>query len=84
MARLDADLRAAVDTLIRADSEAETETTGGFLVRSPMVLESLLHGMGIELVEGPTEAGNRQFVVADPDGYLWRPFRDLGVRPAQP
>lgn len=33
-------------------------------------------------VEGPTEAGNRQFVLADPDGYLWRPFRDLGVRPA--
>ena len=32
-------------------------------------------------VEGPTEAGNRQFVVADPDGYLWRPFRDLGLRP---
>ena len=30
---------------------------------------------------GPTEAGNRQFVVADPDGYLWRPFRDLGVQP---
>ncbi|MEZ5374632.1 MAG: VOC family protein [Microthrixaceae bacterium] len=38
---------------------------------------------GMELmVEGPTEAGNRQFVVADPDGYLWRPFRDLGVRSA--
>lgn len=32
--------------------------------------------------EGPTEAGNRQFVVADPDGYLWRPFCDLGVTPA--
>ncbi len=32
-------------------------------------------------VKGPTEAGNRQFVLADPDGYLWRPFRDLGVRP---
>ncbi len=32
-------------------------------------------------VEGPCEAGNRQFVLADPDGYLWRPFRDLGVRP---
>jgi catechol 2,3-dioxygenase-like lactoylglutathione lyase family enzyme len=31
-------------------------------------------------VTGPTEAGNRQFVLADPDGYLWRPFRDLGVR----
>ena len=29
---------------------------------------------------GPTEAGNRQFVVADPDGYLWRPFEDLGAR----
>jgi catechol 2,3-dioxygenase-like lactoylglutathione lyase family enzyme len=33
-------------------------------------------------MEGPTEAGNRQFVLADPDGYLWRPFRDLGMRPA--
>jgi catechol 2,3-dioxygenase-like lactoylglutathione lyase family enzyme len=33
-------------------------------------------------VSGPTEAGNRQFVFADPDGYLWRPFRDLGMRPA--
>ena len=33
-------------------------------------------------VKGPTEAGNRQFVLADPDGYLWRPFRGLGVRPA--
>ena len=32
--------------------------------------------------KGPTEAGNRQFVLADPDGYLWRPFRDLGTRPA--
>jgi catechol 2,3-dioxygenase-like lactoylglutathione lyase family enzyme len=30
---------------------------------------------------GPTEVGNRQFVLADPDGYLWRPYRDLGVRP---
>jgi catechol 2,3-dioxygenase-like lactoylglutathione lyase family enzyme len=27
------------------------------------------------------EVGNRQFVVADPDGYLWRPFEDLGDRP---
>ena len=31
---------------------------------------------------GPIEAGNRQFVVADPDGYLWRFFTDLGTRPA--
>lgn len=31
---------------------------------------------------GPMEAGNRQFVVADPDGYLWRPYQDLGVRRA--
>ena len=29
---------------------------------------------------GPTEAGNRQFVLADPDGYLWRPYTDLGSR----
>lgn len=27
------------------------------------------------------EVGNLQFVVADPDGYLWRPFEDLGDRP---
>ena len=28
------------------------------------------------------ENGNRQFVVADPDGYLLRFFTDLGDRPA--
>ena len=28
------------------------------------------------------EAGNRQFVLADPDGYLLRFFTDLGRRPA--
>ncbi|OWU84629.1 glyoxalase [Oceanicola sp. 22II-s10i] len=28
------------------------------------------------------EAGSRQFVVADPDGYLLRFFQDLGRRPA--
>jgi catechol 2,3-dioxygenase-like lactoylglutathione lyase family enzyme len=33
-------------------------------------------------MKGPSEAGNRQFVLSDPDGYLWRPFRDLGMRPA--
>ena len=33
---------------------------------------------------GPSEAGNRQFVLADPDGYLWRPFKDLGVQPTSP
>jgi len=31
-------------------------------------------------VRGDVTAGNRQFVVADPDGYLWRPYLDLGVR----
>lgn len=29
---------------------------------------------------GSTEVGNRQFVLTDPDGYLWRPFQDLGER----
>lgn len=28
-----------------------------------------------------SELGNRQFVVADPNGYLIRPFEDLGTRP---
>jgi catechol 2,3-dioxygenase-like lactoylglutathione lyase family enzyme len=31
---------------------------------------------------GPVRAGNRQFVVADPDGYLLRIFTSLGVQPA--
>jgi len=29
-----------------------------------------------------TELGNRQFVIADPDGYLLRFFQDLGAWPA--
>lgn len=31
--------------------------------------------------QGGEEAGNRQFVLADPDGYLLRFFSDLGRRP---
>ncbi|MEO9897369.1 MAG: VOC family protein [Paracoccaceae bacterium] len=31
--------------------------------------------------KGKEEVGNRQFVVADPDGYLLRFFEDLGTRP---
>jgi catechol 2,3-dioxygenase-like lactoylglutathione lyase family enzyme len=30
------------------------------------------------------QVGNRQFVVADPDGYLLRLFEDLGARPFTP
>lgn len=33
---------------------------------------------------GARETGNRQFVVADPDGYLLRFFEDLGERPSAP
>jgi hypothetical protein len=29
------------------------------------------------------EAGNRQFVVTDPDGYLLRFYEDMGSRPVQ-
>ncbi|WP_333817854.1 bleomycin resistance protein [Tabrizicola sp.] len=32
--------------------------------------------------QGAGETGNRQFVVADPDGYLLRFYQDLGTRPA--
>ena len=32
------------------------------------------------LKQGPTETGNRQFVVADPDGYLLRFCTNLGTR----
>ncbi|BDP41527.1 glyoxalase [Deinococcus aetherius] len=33
--------------------------------------------------QGDREAGNRQFVVLDPDGYVLRPFESLGTRPAR-
>lgn len=33
--------------------------------------------------QGDREAGNRQFVVIDPDGYLLRFFTDLGSRPVE-
>jgi catechol 2,3-dioxygenase-like lactoylglutathione lyase family enzyme len=32
---------------------------------------------------GDMEAGNRQFVVTDPDGYLLRFYEDMGSRPVQ-
>ncbi|WP_217351229.1 hypothetical protein [Thalassospira marina] len=32
---------------------------------------------------GDVESGNRQFVVADPDGYLLRFFEELGERSCQ-
>jgi hypothetical protein len=35
------------------------------------------------LRQDQNEAGNRQFVMADPDGYLLRFFSDLGQRPAE-
>jgi catechol 2,3-dioxygenase-like lactoylglutathione lyase family enzyme len=31
---------------------------------------------------GQVEVGQRQLVVSDPDGYLWRPFQPLGQRSA--
>ncbi len=30
------------------------------------------------------QVGNRQFIVADPDGYLLRFFQDMGSRPSNP
>lgn len=30
---------------------------------------------------GRVESGQRQLVVSDPDGYVWRPFQHLGQRP---
>ena len=57
---------------------------------SPLI--DALQGSGIPLyldledkwyLVDDTEAGNRQFVVADPDGYLLRFFQDVGTRPAK-
>jgi catechol 2,3-dioxygenase-like lactoylglutathione lyase family enzyme len=48
-------------------------------------LERALIGLVLEPEEkwyrrGTVEVGNRQFIVADPDGYLIRPFESLGER----
>ncbi len=57
---------------------------------APMLaaLERIGHSLFLEVEEkwyrtGAEEAGNRQFVVADPDGYLLRFYEELGSRPAR-
>lgn len=61
-------------------------------IRAPNVLAIIdrLTSSGISLYlpleerwyrRNDAEVGNRQFVVADPDGYLLRLFEDLGERP---
>jgi catechol 2,3-dioxygenase-like lactoylglutathione lyase family enzyme len=56
---------------------------------TPLVQSLATHGVVLLLpVEdtwyrvGSQERGHRQFVVADPDGYLLRFYEDLGSRPA--
>jgi catechol 2,3-dioxygenase-like lactoylglutathione lyase family enzyme len=60
-------------------------------VRDAAALHERASGAGHQIVLGledrwyrtrDEEAGNRQFVVADPDGYLLRFFEDLGTRAA--
>lgn len=57
-------------------------------ILAPLVQALARHGVALYLpVEekwyriGAQEAGQRQFVVADPDGYLLRFFQPLGSRP---
>ncbi len=63
-----------------------------FQIRVDGVVDLLrrVQAVGIPLVlpmeerwyrQGANERGNRQFVVADPDGYLLRFFQDMGTRP---
>ena len=67
------------------DGMYERACLGGFEVVVP--IEERWYEVDVELaggrwsITGPTEVGNRQFVVADIDGYLWRPVSDLGSRP---
>lgn len=56
-----------------------------------MVSQLHRHGVPLYLApedkwyrRGEEEVGNRQFMVADPDGYLLRFFEDLGSRPRIP
>ncbi|MEO0560086.1 MAG: hypothetical protein AAF170_18110, partial [Bacteroidota bacterium] len=52
---VDVELRAAVNTLLRADADAEATavTVGGFLAASPLDLGGLIDGLGVELAEAP-------------------------------
>lgn len=69
-----------VDDLFNAAIEASVEIVVAIEERWYRV--DVARSSGRWTTTGPTEAGNRQFVLADPDGYLWRPYSDLGVRPA--
>ena len=62
----------------------------GVAALAPML--AVLGDAGVPLLRGPeerwyrregVELGHRQFVVADPDGYLLRFFESLGERPAR-
>ena len=49
--------------------------------RSGLIIHIPLEERWYRQDQAEAEAGNRQFVVADPDGYLLRFFSDLGRRP---
>jgi len=58
------------------DAKGLLERAGAAGASIVIDLETRWYGQGLQ------EAGNLQFVVADPDGYLLRVFEDLGTRPA--
>lgn len=55
---------------------------------APLLATLAAHGIALHLPpedrwyrRDNLETGNRQFIVADPDGYLLRFYQDLGLRP---
>ena len=55
---------------------------------APLLATLAAHGIALHLPpedrwyrRDSLETGNRQFIVADPDGYLLRFYQDLGLRP---
>jgi catechol 2,3-dioxygenase-like lactoylglutathione lyase family enzyme len=69
-----------------ADVEALHDTVMAAGVQPLVALEDRWYDVDVSVSSGrwtrtgPMSVGNRQFVIADPDGYLWRFFTSLGTR----
>ena len=71
---------------VRVDAQVREHTALAHNVAEEEDVDSVLReaaGAGATIVKEAQEIFfGRHGFFADPDGYLWRPYRDLGMRPA--